>query len=170
MADNSSTSADARAIALDLLRTVLGQRRPLDDALAAHPGLSALEPRDRAFTRLRSEVRPTQFSLVAVAAALMWAAASVISGQIWAMTLAAFLCGLILYRMIQSRRRCLKAVTRLVINAGRVVKLSPVVFGEHHAGATVGETESDAAEIAAGHGLDTEEFQIDSGSSHELRT
>lgn len=46
------SAADARAIVLDLLRTVLRQRRPLDDALAAHPGLATLEPRDRAFARL----------------------------------------------------------------------------------------------------------------------
>lgn len=41
----------ARRAALDLIRAVLGQHRPLDDALEA-PALAALEPRDRAFARL----------------------------------------------------------------------------------------------------------------------
>jgi 16S rRNA (cytosine967-C5)-methyltransferase len=39
-------------VARDLLAQVLGKRRALDDALAAHPGLAALEPRDRGFARL----------------------------------------------------------------------------------------------------------------------
>lgn len=43
---------DARAIALDLLDSVLRHRRPLDEALAAHKALGGLEPRDRAFARL----------------------------------------------------------------------------------------------------------------------
>ncbi len=42
----------ARRAALELLREVLGRKRPLDDALAGHAGLAALEPRDRAFARL----------------------------------------------------------------------------------------------------------------------
>jgi 16S rRNA (cytosine967-C5)-methyltransferase len=42
----------ARRAALELLREVLGRRRPLDDALAGHAGLAALETRDRAFARL----------------------------------------------------------------------------------------------------------------------
>ena len=42
----------ARRAALELLREVLGRRRPLDDALAGHEGLAALESRDRAFARL----------------------------------------------------------------------------------------------------------------------
>jgi 16S rRNA (cytosine967-C5)-methyltransferase len=39
-------------VARDLLSQVLGKHRALDDALAAHPGLATLEPRDRGFTRL----------------------------------------------------------------------------------------------------------------------
>ncbi len=42
----------ARAAALELLQAVLRRNRPLDEALAAHTGLAALEPRDRAFARL----------------------------------------------------------------------------------------------------------------------
>ena len=42
----------ARACALDLLEAVLGRRRPLDDAIADHPGLARLAARDRAFARL----------------------------------------------------------------------------------------------------------------------
>ena len=42
----------SRAAARDILDTVLGERRPLDDALAAHPGLGRMEPRDRGFARL----------------------------------------------------------------------------------------------------------------------
>ena len=45
-------AADARSIARDLLVAVLQRRRALDDALAAHEGLAALEPRDRGFARL----------------------------------------------------------------------------------------------------------------------
>jgi len=42
----------ARAAALDLLQEVLRRKRPLDEALAAHPFLGRLEPRDRGFARL----------------------------------------------------------------------------------------------------------------------
>ena len=45
-------AADPRSIARDLLAAVLQRRRALDDALAAHEGLAALEPRDRGFARL----------------------------------------------------------------------------------------------------------------------
>ena len=41
----------ARRAALDLIRAVLGQHRPLDEALGA-PAMAELEPRDRAFARL----------------------------------------------------------------------------------------------------------------------
>jgi glycosyltransferase involved in cell wall biosynthesis len=75
------------------------------------------------FTRLRSELRPTQFHRVAITAALIWTLAGVVSGQIWAMSVGAFLCTLILIRINRSRRRCLKAITRLVIHAGRLAKL-----------------------------------------------
>ena len=43
---------DARDVALDLLDSVLGHRRPLDTALADHAGLAALAVRDRAHSRL----------------------------------------------------------------------------------------------------------------------
>lgn len=42
----------ARGVAYDLLRAVLRRHRPLDEALADHDGLRALESRDRAFVRL----------------------------------------------------------------------------------------------------------------------
>jgi 16S rRNA (cytosine967-C5)-methyltransferase len=42
---------DARAVALDLLSSVLWRKQALDDTLAAHHGLAALSPRDRAFAR-----------------------------------------------------------------------------------------------------------------------
>ena len=42
----------ARRVALDLLDLVLGERRPLDEALAGHPQLAALSARDRAHARL----------------------------------------------------------------------------------------------------------------------
>jgi 16S rRNA (cytosine967-C5)-methyltransferase len=41
-----------RAAALDLLETVLAQKRPLDEAIDQHERLAGLEPRDRAFARL----------------------------------------------------------------------------------------------------------------------
>ena len=43
---------DARAIALDVVESVLRHRRPLDETLAAMAALGGLEPRDRAFARL----------------------------------------------------------------------------------------------------------------------
>jgi 16S rRNA (cytosine967-C5)-methyltransferase len=43
--------ASARAVALDLLASVLWRRQALDDALASHRGLAALAPRDRGFAR-----------------------------------------------------------------------------------------------------------------------
>src|SRR5215468_9223378 len=42
----------ARAVALDLLASVLDRRRALDEALEAQRDLKRLEPRDRAFARL----------------------------------------------------------------------------------------------------------------------
>jgi len=44
-------SLSSRIVALDLIVSVLKRRRPLDEALEGHDGFSALEPRDRAFTR-----------------------------------------------------------------------------------------------------------------------
>ncbi|MFZ5791319.1 MAG: RsmB/NOP family class I SAM-dependent RNA methyltransferase [Pseudomonadota bacterium] len=44
-------SPSARRVALDLLSGALRRRRPLDEAFGAHPALSQLEPRDRAFAR-----------------------------------------------------------------------------------------------------------------------
>src|SRR5690606_16968853 len=41
----------SRVVALDLLQAVLRRRRPLDQALVDHAGLTALPPRDRAFAR-----------------------------------------------------------------------------------------------------------------------
>ncbi|HEY2111658.1 MAG TPA: transcription antitermination factor NusB [Dongiaceae bacterium] len=43
---------NARAVALDLLQAVLRNRQPLDEALAAHPALARLDPRDRGFARM----------------------------------------------------------------------------------------------------------------------
>ncbi len=43
---------DPRALARDLLRAVLRERQPLDEAWAATKTLARLEPRDRAFARL----------------------------------------------------------------------------------------------------------------------
>ena len=50
LSDRAAISA--RAIALDILGTVLGDKRPLDEVLAGHDDLGRLEPRDRAFARL----------------------------------------------------------------------------------------------------------------------
>jgi 16S rRNA (cytosine967-C5)-methyltransferase len=46
------TKPNARAVALDLLQAVLRHGKPLDDALAAHPDLARLDPRDRGFARM----------------------------------------------------------------------------------------------------------------------
>ncbi len=48
----ASPPESARSAALDLLESVLGRRRPLDDAFADHPGIRLLATRDRAFARL----------------------------------------------------------------------------------------------------------------------
>lgn len=45
------TAPTARSVALDLYRAVVRDRKPLDDALAQHPALDRLAPRDRAFAR-----------------------------------------------------------------------------------------------------------------------
>ncbi|MCZ6466649.1 MAG: MFS transporter [Alphaproteobacteria bacterium] len=45
------TGASARSVAFDLLGAVLGRKRPLDEAVDAHPALPALAARDRAFAR-----------------------------------------------------------------------------------------------------------------------
>jgi 16S rRNA (cytosine967-C5)-methyltransferase len=50
LSDRAALSA--RAIALDILGTVLGDKRPLDEVLDGHDDLSRLEARDRAFARL----------------------------------------------------------------------------------------------------------------------
>jgi 16S rRNA (cytosine967-C5)-methyltransferase len=42
----------SRRVALDVLSSCLDKGQPLDDALARHPGLGELEPRDRAFVRM----------------------------------------------------------------------------------------------------------------------
>src|SRR6476620_676188 len=42
----------SRRAALEIRTACLDKGQPLDDALARHPGLAALEPRDRAFVRL----------------------------------------------------------------------------------------------------------------------
>ncbi|HYC64676.1 MAG TPA: transcription antitermination factor NusB, partial [Reyranellaceae bacterium] len=46
------TAHSARQVALDVLTACLDKGQPLDDALARHPGLAALEARDRGFVRL----------------------------------------------------------------------------------------------------------------------
>ena len=122
------------------------------------------------FTRLRSEVRPTKFNRVAVTATLIWTAASIVSDQAWAMGVGASICVYILFRMNQSRRRCLKAITRLVIHAGRLVNLSPVVLTAPEDG-TGDEAESarHMTGIESEHGYSSEEVEIDPDASHELR-
>lgn len=47
----SGAAPTARAVAHELLAAVLWRRQALDEALPAHRGLAALDPRDRAFTR-----------------------------------------------------------------------------------------------------------------------
>ncbi|MFM2041887.1 MAG: ribosomal small subunit methyltransferase [Pseudomonadota bacterium] len=48
---HDETTLAARAAALDLIEAVLTRHIPFDDALDAHKGIKALEPRDRAFVR-----------------------------------------------------------------------------------------------------------------------
>jgi 16S rRNA (cytosine967-C5)-methyltransferase len=49
--DRSQRPRTARAVAHELIGAVLRSHRPLDELLAAHPGLAALSPRDRGFAR-----------------------------------------------------------------------------------------------------------------------
>ena len=44
-------SPSTRTVALDLISSVLKQRRPLDETLEGHSGFASLEPRERAFAR-----------------------------------------------------------------------------------------------------------------------
>jgi 16S rRNA (cytosine967-C5)-methyltransferase len=48
----TDTGMATRKAAVELLRAVLAQRRPIDEALDSHLALQGMEPRDRAFTRL----------------------------------------------------------------------------------------------------------------------
>ena len=48
----TDTGLATRKAAVELLRAVLAQRRPIDEALDAHLALQGMESRDRAFTRL----------------------------------------------------------------------------------------------------------------------
>ena len=50
--NSAPATVSARAIALDILGAVLGDRRPLDEALAGNDDLAGLDARDRAFARL----------------------------------------------------------------------------------------------------------------------
>ena len=47
-----SQALTARHVALDLIGTVLGRERPLDEAIDDNPGMAQLSLRDRAFARL----------------------------------------------------------------------------------------------------------------------
>lgn len=47
-----SQASTARHVALDLIGTVLGRERPLDEAIDDNPGMAQLSLRDRAFARL----------------------------------------------------------------------------------------------------------------------
>ena len=51
MTTGNPRTKSARAVALDLLQTVLHGKKPLDMALADHPALAALDSRDRGFAR-----------------------------------------------------------------------------------------------------------------------
>lgn len=51
MTTGNPQAKSARAVALDLLQAVLHGKRPLDQALADHPALAALDGRDRGFAR-----------------------------------------------------------------------------------------------------------------------
>ena len=52
MSAANAGNATARSVALELIDAVLRRKQALDEALAGHAGLAALEPRDRAFARL----------------------------------------------------------------------------------------------------------------------
>ncbi len=122
------------------------------------------------FTRVRSEVKPTHFGTVAVTAAVIWTVASTIGGQWWAMILGAIVCVFILFKMMQSRGNCLKAITRLSVHAGRLTNLDAVVLDEGHAGASGTESESCSAEIESSHGYGPEELQLEGNASRNPRT
>ena len=51
MVTGNPQTKSARTVALDLLQTVLHGKKPLDQALANHPALAALDDRDRGFAR-----------------------------------------------------------------------------------------------------------------------
>ena len=50
--DVTAPNVTARDVALDLMAAVLHRKQALGDALADHPGMALLDPRDRAFARL----------------------------------------------------------------------------------------------------------------------
>jgi glycosyltransferase involved in cell wall biosynthesis len=77
------------------------------------------------FTRARCRVRSTALSRVIAAGIFIWSGAAMVSLQLWAIIVAAIGCALILVRISNSRRRCLRATVLLVARAAELANLVP---------------------------------------------
>ncbi len=122
----------------------------------------------RRFTRIGCRVHPTYFSRVTALVAVIWTGAGVVSGQVWAMAAGALLCGLILFRMDRSRRRCLKAITRLAIHSGRLAGLQGVLLSGESTDAGEAAAAERGGDIEPKHDEARGEVQPSLERSHEL--
>jgi hypothetical protein len=73
---------------------------------------------NRRFTRARCIAEPTIINRVISIAALLWAAAALLSLSPWALAIALSTSGLALFQNVRSRLNCLSAVTALVARSG----------------------------------------------------
>lgn len=80
----------------------------------------------RRFTRARCILRPTPFSRLVTAAVLVWTATALAGVHLWAVLAGASALGLLAGARLQSRYRCLRAVTRLLAKTGVAARLQPV--------------------------------------------
>jgi prepilin-type processing-associated H-X9-DG protein len=78
------------------------------------------------FTRVRCSLRPTRFVRVAASVGVLCLGAGLAGGEWWVILPPVTLLAAALARMAVSRRRCRRAVTRLVWDAGRSAGLEPV--------------------------------------------
>jgi O-antigen biosynthesis protein len=71
----------------------------------------------RRFTRARWATKPTRLSGAVVGVVCMWGAVALVTGASWAMVLGVACCMLLLNRLAQSRKRCLRAAGCLIEQA-----------------------------------------------------
>jgi hypothetical protein len=80
----------------------------------------------RRFTRARCSVSPTFFAYTVAFGSSTWAAAAILKMQLWPLAVAFLLTTFCAFRLVTSRRKCLRAATELVARAGKSAGLSVV--------------------------------------------